>query len=76
MENFENTLSSKDNKNNNDVIKWLVLFPPLGLARIWTKSTWKTSVKVLLTLMEILYLGFVLFSAAYPIWKTRQELNF
>jgi hypothetical protein len=63
-------------KTNRMVIMWIVLFPPLGLVRIWTKSTWRRSIKVFMTLLVVAYLGLVVFSVWYPLYKVEKELGF
>lgn len=53
---------------NKNVVMWLVLFPPLGVIRIWTLSTWSKKVKILITMgMILLFLATVLISV-YPVW--------
>ncbi len=63
-----------DNSNKN-VIKWLILFTPIGLVRIWTVSTWKLPTKVVLTLLILGYFGAIVFSIWYPLWKVQKELG-
>jgi len=53
---------------NKNVIMWLVLFPPLGMVRVWTLSTWNKKTKILLTVLMILFLLMTVFVTAFPVW--------
>jgi len=61
--------------NNKKVIMWIILFPPLGLVRIWTKSTWNNKIKLLVTFLVVSYLAGVVILTAYPIWNVNKILD-
>ncbi|MBU1017336.1 hypothetical protein KJ678_04220 [Patescibacteria group bacterium] len=60
---------------NKNVIMWLVLFPPLGVARVWTVSTWSKKRKILITVLVGLYFIATILATIAPLWYVKNLLN-
>ncbi len=53
---------------NKNVVMWLLIFPPIGLVRIWTISTWSKRKKVLITVFVIVCFALSILTTVAPVW--------